>query len=51
MITVTDMIYFSDVLSGSMRSKNIIESLWFNFLVLEHYRNQICDFLHLNCYQ
>lgn len=33
MITVTD-IYFGVVLSGSMLSKNMIESLWFYFLVL-----------------
>lgn len=53
MITVTDMIYFGVVLSGSMLSKNMIESLWFYFLVLEHYRNHVCDFLHYywNCYQ
>lgn len=46
MIAVMDMMCFAVVFSGSMLSKNMTEYLWFHFLVLEHYRNQVCHFLH-----
>lgn len=51
MIAVMDIIFFGVVFSGSMWSKNMIKCLWFYFLVLKYYRNQVCNFgtspLHL----